>query len=49
LIQSADKRLLDLLELLLGALLTVERNKTPGRAPLPAIAEVGSGDDSGKQ
>ena len=58
LIQTADKRLLDSLDVLLGALLNAEQHKTPtsGKIPPPAIGEVGSGEEgsgpkakSGKQ
>jgi transcriptional regulator with XRE-family HTH domain len=47
LVQTADKRLLDSLEVLLGALLNAEQHKTPtpGKIPPPAIGEVGSEDD----
>jgi transcriptional regulator with XRE-family HTH domain len=43
LIQTADKRLLDSLDVLLGALLNVERHKNPGKIPASAKGEVGSG------
>jgi transcriptional regulator with XRE-family HTH domain len=51
LIQTADKRLLDSLDVLLGALLNSEMHKTPtpGKIPPPAIGEVGSGDEGGRQ
>ena len=51
LIQTADKRLLDSLEVLLGALLNAEQHKasTPGKIPPPAISEAGSGEDGRKQ
>ena len=44
LIQTADKRLLDSLDVLLGALLNAERHKTPGlKIPPPAIGEGAAG------
>ena len=51
LIQTSDKRLLDSLDVLLGALLNSEMHKTPtpGKIPPPAIGEVGSGDEGGRQ
>jgi transcriptional regulator with XRE-family HTH domain len=51
LIQTADKRLLDSLDVLLGALLNAELHKTPtpGNIPPPTIGEVGSGDESNRQ
>ena len=51
LIQTADKRLLDALEVLLAGLLNVEQNKasTLGSIPPPVIGEVDSGDEGGKQ
>jgi hypothetical protein len=49
LIQTADKRLLDSLDVLLGALLNMERSKAPDKTPLPANGEVGSVDEGGKQ
>jgi hypothetical protein len=49
LIQTADKRLLDSLDVLLGALLNAERNKSPGKFPLPANGEAASEDAGGRQ
>ena len=52
LVQTADKRLLDSLEVLLGALLNAEQHKThmPGKVPSAAISDVGSGnEESSKQ
>jgi len=51
LIQTADRRLLDALDVLLGALLDTERHKTPSSAkiPPPAIGEVGGGEKGRKQ
>ena len=40
LIQTADKRLLDSLDVLLGALLNAERNKTPGKTPTPPTGQA---------
>jgi len=50
LIQTADKRLLDSLDVLLGALLNAEQHKTAtsGRTP-PAIGEVDSGEEGSRQ
>jgi transcriptional regulator with XRE-family HTH domain len=45
LIQTADKRLLDSLDLLLSALLNAERNKTPGNTLTPANGQAGGGDE----
>jgi transcriptional regulator with XRE-family HTH domain len=49
LIQTGDKRLLDSLDVLLGALLGAEHNKTSGKTPLPVMGESGGGDEGGKQ
>ncbi|MGD1102733.1 MAG: helix-turn-helix transcriptional regulator [Terriglobia bacterium] len=51
LIQTSGKRVLDSLDVLLGALLNAELHKTPpsGRIPPPAIGEVGSGDQDSRQ
>lgn len=46
LIQTADKRLLDSLEVLLGALLNADQHKTPTslKGPMPTSSEVGTGE-----
>ena len=49
LIQTADKRLLDSLELLLGALLKAERNRTAGTAPLQPHSQAGGGAEDSRQ
>jgi transcriptional regulator with XRE-family HTH domain len=51
LIQTADKRLLDSLDVLLGALLNAEQHKTltPGKIPPPAIGKVESGKEGSEQ
>ena len=48
LIQTADKRLLDALDVLLGALLNAQRGRTPDETPLPANSEGGSVDEGDK-
>ena len=50
LIQTADKRLLDSLEVLLGALLNAEQHKAPasGKILPPAIGKVSSRDEASK-
>jgi transcriptional regulator with XRE-family HTH domain len=42
LIQTADKRILDSLEVLLDALLNAEQNKLADKSPAPAVAEASS-------
>jgi hypothetical protein len=51
LIQTADKRLLDSLDVLLGALLNVDLHKIPSSAkiPPPTIGDVGGGEEGSKQ
>jgi len=51
LVQTADKRILDSLEVLLGALLNSEQHKTPtpGKIPPPAFSETRSGEEGRKQ
>jgi transcriptional regulator with XRE-family HTH domain len=51
LIQTADKRLLDSLDLLLGALLNAEQHRisTTGKIPPPAVGEASSGEEGSKQ
>jgi len=51
LIQTADKRVLNSLDVLLGALLNAQQHKPPasGKIPPPVIGEVGSGDKGSKQ
>jgi DNA-binding XRE family transcriptional regulator len=51
LIQTADKRLLDSLDVLLGALLNVEQRKTPTFEKIrpAAIGEMASGDEGSRQ
>ncbi|MFZ0961002.1 MAG: helix-turn-helix transcriptional regulator [Terriglobia bacterium] len=48
LIQTADKRLLDSLDVLLGALLAMEQHKipAPSNIPSPVIGQSGGGDGS---
>jgi DNA-binding XRE family transcriptional regulator len=41
-IQTADKRILDSLEVLLGALLNAEQNRVAGTPPVPAMTEASS-------
>jgi len=49
LIQTSDKRLLDSLDVLLGALLNAERGKAPDKTSLPANGEEGSADEGGNR
>jgi transcriptional regulator with XRE-family HTH domain len=49
LIQTADKRLLDSLDVLLGALLNAERSKAPDRTPLAANGNRVSVDEAAKE
>jgi transcriptional regulator with XRE-family HTH domain len=51
LIQTADKRLLDSLDVLLGALLNAELHKTStsGKIPTAAIGDVSSGEENSRQ
>ena len=51
LVQTADRRLLDSLEVLLGALLSAEQHKTftPGKTPPPANSGAASGDEGRKE
>jgi transcriptional regulator with XRE-family HTH domain len=48
LIQTADKRLLDSLDVLLGALLNAQRSKAPDKIAMPTNGEVGGVDEGGK-
>jgi hypothetical protein len=50
LIQTADKRLLDSLDVLLGALVNAEQNKTQTPTNVPqAASEAGNVDEGGRQ
>jgi transcriptional regulator with XRE-family HTH domain len=51
LIQTADKRLLDSLDVLLSALLNAEQHRTPssGKIPPPAISQIDGGEEGSKQ
>jgi transcriptional regulator with XRE-family HTH domain len=51
LVQTGDKRLLDSLDVLFGALLDAEQHKTTtsGKIPPPATGEMGSGEEGSRQ